>query len=78
MKFLVVDDSLTMRRLKDILMRPAEALLYDSEASFRLVDDAIRDIGAESEREPNVAASCTSCIARMSPRTSSSTSSRGC
>jgi hypothetical protein len=40
-------------------MRPAEELLYDSEASFRLVDDAIRALGAsaaELEREANVSA----------------------
>jgi hypothetical protein len=39
-------------------MRPAEELLYDSEASFRLVDDAIREFGlssADLEREANVA-----------------------
>jgi len=38
-------------------MRPAEELLYDSEASFRLVDDAIRELGASGvELEANVAA----------------------
>jgi len=38
-------------------MRPAAELLYDSEASFRLVDDAIRELGASgAEREANVAA----------------------
>src|SRR6185436_5868353 len=42
------------RRLKEILMRPAEELLYDSEASFRLVDHAIQELsasGAELDRE---------------------------
>src|SRR6185436_8931530 len=42
------------RRLKDSRMRPAEELLYDSEASFRLVDHAIQELsasGAELDRE---------------------------
>ncbi len=38
-------------------MRPAEELLYDSEATLRLVDDALDDIrGMLEKEEPDAAA----------------------